>query len=200
MDIQISRDTLISQQGNDPDFFSNNVLYYLDVLRSLKISYLRISKQMNFYAAIFLIWANHDRETGFNNSEGSRYFHDFLRAFQIKEEDIPIREKEGISAINQSNLPWELKNGPIDNRRVIDAFRQYKKKLTNHSIVPGPLSSPENFISIMRRSMKLHFWEETQELFMRVIPKEYKKFWTDILITWGQSILSIKANLEGDDA
>ena len=58
-----------------------------------------------------------------------------LEGFQMKRQDAWNVIEEGVAAIKQGKDPWSLEDWPIDQRRVIDAFRQIKREIDKKKVV-----------------------------------------------------------------
>ena len=173
--IEQSRDFLMKAQGGDPNLFSTILLEFLEFKKEFS-SYSLLSKEMNFYALAYLLWANSYLGSNEIRSRGADYFQKLLRTFQIKVAEIAFWGKKGKESLSIKELPWGLTNGPIDERRVIDSLRQFRKKKKKGSIIISPFITTVKLDLVNGLCIGHGYWVQAEDLLRQATPKEFKEF------------------------
>jgi hypothetical protein len=178
--IEQSRDKLIQFQGTDPKSYSTIILEYVNNKVISKYHYSEISREMNFYSLVFLVWSTANNASEKYRAEGVDIFRNLLKTFQMKDEEVQECENRGMNALKNNDLPWGLDDGPISRRRVIDSLRNHLKKLEKKSIVINPLLNSDKIHIINFRNIDCGYWQKTEGLLRKVIPADFKKYEKDI--------------------
>jgi len=170
--IKEARLLLMREQGMQPYSFPYILLEYMQSKKDYA-SYLKISKEMNFYSLVYLLSAASDSSS---RSQKTYLFQKLLEAFQIKEKGVHRWLERGENALKKDSLPWGLLGGPISPRRVFDSLRSYKTNKKIQRIVVSRSLNIDDLFVINHRFINSGVWENAENLLKKEDAKEFQKF------------------------
>lgn len=180
-EIDLAREKLKLWQGTDPHWYSVALMVDLEKEKQT-MSVGMIAMDMNFDTLVYLLWAN-DMSKDKNFTQAGRVtLVSQLHSLGIKNDVIQELEKNGKDDLDNGRLPWTLKTGPITQRRIIDALRQFKLMKDNKQVVITQAVSTKPLFDIRITAINKRYWERAKELIYSSDPKGYKKYekrWKD---------------------
>ena len=172
-DIDKAREDLKLWQGTDPNRFSVALMLDLEQ-RKEGGSYTELAMDMNFDALVYLLWAMDESKGKERTRAGQLAFINHMQGLGIRSADVHEWEDQGRAELTKGRLPWTLKRGPIKQRRIIDALRQFKEEKDKNKIVITSSATTDYLINIRIDVYIFGYWKKARDLFQRWIPdKEY---------------------------
>jgi hypothetical protein len=173
--IDQARQKLKDIQGSDPNWFSIALLSDMVKCKE-RSSYADLAMDLNFDSLVYMFWATDERRGENNQNAGLINFINLYQALGMNVKIIRIWEEQARESIRKGQLPWGVKKGPIDSKRIIDALKQFSKEKTSRKIVIKPTNEPDLITQIRITSLVYKYWGEAEERLKRFAPREYKYY------------------------
>lgn len=179
--IDRAREELKKWQGSDVNGFSFSLMLDLEEQKK-RLSYKTLSMDMNFDALVYLIWSV-DKKKGEKFTKGGWItLINHFQALGIKNKSIQELEQQGIRDLAEGKIPWKLKTGPVTQRRIIDALRQFDLEKRNNKIVVLQDMSTNYIFQCRITTLVSNYWMQAMELIKQFDPEGFSLYedrWND---------------------
>lgn len=162
-------------QGSDPKIFSIALLHELESERN-NVSYLTLSRDLNFDAIVYLLWAADKRKDESYRSADFILFVNLFHAMGIKNDELQTWEQQGRDNLNEGKIPWGLNDGPIERERIIFALKQNRKRINNGTIVIKPDYDTKYLDKFRQISIVESYWLKANDMLREQRSDDYKKY------------------------